>query len=85
MLFKTGDFFEVSGKIKYKVIYADEEIFIACPVLEGGWNPTKKEYDKFECLDDATVYKNQGSIEEKYWVKKIDAFECVNKEPREEL
>ncbi|MFT9496334.1 hypothetical protein [Anaerosolibacter sp.] len=79
MLFQKGDFFEVSGKKHFKVIYADENIFICCPIHFGnyGRNIPKGLHDRTLCLTSPAVFSNRSSLEGKYWIKKIDAYECA--------
>lgn len=78
MLFKKGDFFEVSGKKQYNVIYSDEDIFICCPIAYGGFDHQKSEQKRVVWLREATVFSNKGNLEDKYWIRKIDAYECAN-------
>jgi hypothetical protein len=73
MMFQAGDYFEVSGKGIYKVIAANKEYFICCPV----WKSSLDEIGTVLCLEKPLLISNKGNLEELYWIKKIDTIICV--------
>jgi hypothetical protein len=77
MLFKKGDVFEKHGKGHYHVIFANDDFFICCPVhlMQG-------EVPQF-WVNHPETYSNKGSLEDKYWIKKIDAYAGIYSEGKE--
>jgi hypothetical protein len=81
MLFEAGDIFEVSGARCYKVIIATADFFICCPIVQRV-DRTKEPYEAIPVVDinQPQTFSNEGSLEEFYWIKKIDAYDCINAE-----
>ncbi|WP_113671229.1 hypothetical protein [Vallitalea guaymasensis] len=63
-MFKVGDFFEVSGRRKFKVIFADEEMFICLPLHHSPGIG-------LIAVDKPMIFSNRGNLEDKYWIRKI--------------
>ena len=69
MLFKQGDIFEMTGKRDYKVLYATEEFFICCPIAKDDGRR-----GNIICINYPETFSNEGTLEEKYWVKKKNPY-----------
>lgn len=76
MKFNKGDFFEISGKEQYKVIFADEEIFVFCPVVKSAISTSSKLVGHpVVNLNVAKVSSNkEEDLKNMYWIKKIGAY-----------
>jgi len=68
-LFEKGDMFELAGKSDYKVIFANDDYFVCCPVSQA----TKERGVEF-LTHLPEIYSNKGLLHEKYWVKRLEPY-----------
>jgi hypothetical protein len=81
MFFQTGDCFEVAGHECCKVVFANEDFFVARNYLtihEEG------KRDRYEFLGDTHVYSNNADyldkyLSDSYWIKKVPSVEVDGK------
>ena len=78
MLFKQGDIFEMSGGKHHKVLFANDDFFICCPIAKDDGRR-----GNIVCINHPETYSNKGNLEEKYWIKKISPYGGTYQEGRE--
>jgi len=77
MMFQVGDMFEKHGEAQYIVIFANDNYFVCVPVwLRDGEVPLFG-------VNHPEAYDNTGSLDEKYWIRKIDAYAGIYSDAKE--
>jgi len=71
-IFEAGDMFEISGGEHMKVISVTDDYFVCCPVVQSSGLEVA-----MVNLSSPATYSNKGGLEDKYWIKRVDTYECT--------